>query len=236
MGRNAVLRRLVHLKSTDLDLKRLPVAADQRGMQRLVHIGLGHGDIVLEPPGNGRIPFMDHSQRRIAVLHRFHNNPHRKQIINLVQGFVLVFHLFIDAEKMFDPAVHLGADALSLNKLLDLVHDALDIFLTNALAHGDFIHQVVIYLRLQIFHGQVVQFDLDLGDAQPLGDGRIDFPGLPGDTDLALRLLVFQRAHIVQTVRQLDHDHPDILGHGQKHLPQILRLHLQLGIRGVAGA
>ena len=33
--------------------------------------------------------------------------------------------------------------------------------------------------------------------------------------------------HIVQPVRQLDDDDPDILGHGQEHFPQVLRLHFQ---------
>ena len=37
--------RLMHLIGSDLDLKRLPCAADQRRVQRLVHIGLGHGYI-----------------------------------------------------------------------------------------------------------------------------------------------------------------------------------------------
>ena len=32
----------------------------------------------------------------------------------------------------------------------------------------------------------------------------------------------------MKTVRQLDQNDPDILGHGQKHLPEVLRLHLQL--------
>ena len=32
----------------------------------------------------------------------------------------------------------------------------------------------------------------------------------------------------MQAVRQLDHDHTDILCHGEEHLPQVLRLHLLL--------
>ena len=35
----------------------------------------------------------------------------------------------------------------------------------------------------------------------------------------------------MQTIRQLDHNDTDILRHGEEHLTQVLRLHLQLGIR-----
>ena len=38
----------------------------------------------------------------------------------------------------------------------------------------------------------------------------------------------------MQSVRQFDDNHPDILRHGQKHLPEVLRLHLQLFIRLVS--
>ena len=36
----------------------------------------------------------------------------------------------------------------------------------------------------------------------------------------------------MKTVRQLDQDDPDILGHGQEHLPQVLCLHFHL-VRGI---
>jgi hypothetical protein len=53
VGGDAVLRRLVHLVGTDLDLERLARGTDDRGVQGLVHVELGHGDIVFETPGSG---------------------------------------------------------------------------------------------------------------------------------------------------------------------------------------
>ena len=129
---------------------------------------------------------------------------------------------------MLHPSVDLGCDACLLDMLADLVHDILDVFLPLALAHGNFIYKIIIYIRLQIFQRQIIQLDLDLADAKPLGDGAVYLQCLLGNTLPALRRLVLQRAHIVESVRQLDQDHPDILGHGKEHLPQILRLHLQL--------
>ena len=58
------------------------------------------------------------------------------------------------------------------------------------------------------------------------GFQRFD-PLLFGDTEI-------QRAHIVQAVRQLDDDNPDILGHGQQHFTDIFRLLLRpAGIRDI---
>ena len=108
------------------------------------------------------------------------------------------------------------------------IHDLLDIFFPFASADSYFIHQVIIYLRLQIFQGKVIQFYLYFGNAQALCDGRIDFHGLSGNLLLLCRRLVFQGPHIMKAVRQLYHDNPDILGHGQEHFTQVFRLHFLL--------
>ena len=48
VGGDAHLGDLVHLVGADLDLERLAVERDHRGVQRLVEVVLGHGDVVVE--------------------------------------------------------------------------------------------------------------------------------------------------------------------------------------------
>ena len=58
---NTVFRNLMHLLSPDLHLKGNAVPTDDRGMQRPVHIGLGGGNIILEPTGNRLEHIMDNA-------------------------------------------------------------------------------------------------------------------------------------------------------------------------------
>ncbi len=51
--RNAVLSLLVHLVGTNLNLERARGGTNNRGMQRLIVVELGHGDVVLEAPWHG---------------------------------------------------------------------------------------------------------------------------------------------------------------------------------------
>ena len=133
---------------------------------------------------------------------------------------------------MLDSSVHLRVDFGFHHMRFDLIHNLMDKFFPLRFAHGNLIHQIIVNLRLEVFQRQVVQFHLDFGNTQALGDGRVDVHRLPGFFFLLALRHVFQRPHVVQTVRQLDEDYPDILCHGQKHLPQIFRLYLQL-IRGI---
>ncbi len=151
MGGDTVLCRLVHLIGSDLDFERLPRAADQRRVQRLIHIGLGHRYIILETPRNRLIHLMDHTQRRITVPHRIHNNTHCEQIIDLIYGLILILHFLVNAEKVFDTPVDLCFDTRMFYVYCHFVYDCLDILLTIALADCDLVHQIIVGFRLQIF-------------------------------------------------------------------------------------
>ena len=70
----------------------------------------------------------------------------------------------------------------------------------------------------------ILQLPLDLLHAEPVRQRRIDLHGLHGLGHLLCRGLVFEGAHIVQPVRDLDEDNADVLAHGHEHLAQILHL------------
>ena len=94
----------------------------------------------------------------------------------------------------------------------------------------DLLHQIIIKLRLQVPEAQVLQLPLDIGNTQAVGKGRIHLDGFLGNALLLFFLDEFQGAHVVQPVSQLNHDYPDVLGHGQKQLAVILRLLLLPGL------
>ena len=230
VGGNTVFRRAVHFIGPDLDLEGLAGGADQGGVQGLIHVRLGHGDIVLEAPGDGLVHLVDGTQDGIAVPDGPDDDADREEVVDLLDGFILVEHLAVDAEQVLDAAVHLALDAGVANMLFDLLGDLLDIALALTLALLHLFHKVIVYVRIEVFEAEVVQFDLDLGDSEPVGDGRIDVQGLLGDALLFFLGHELKGPHIVQAVRQLDQDDPDILGHGQEHLAQVSGLHLLLDL------
>ena len=59
-----------------------------------------------------------------------------------------------------------------------------------------------------------------------MGDGRVDLQGLAGDAPALGRGHGAEGAHVVQPVRELDHDDADVFHHRQHHLAEVLRLGL----------
>ena len=111
VGSDTVFACTVHFPCTNLHLKHLPMRANQRIVQRLIHIRLWHSNIILKPSGHGGIRRMHNPQNGIAILHAVHQRTDSEQIINLVKGFILVHHLLINAEKVLCSAVNLPLDA-----------------------------------------------------------------------------------------------------------------------------
>ena len=89
---------------------------------------------------------------------------------------------------------------------------------------GDGALELTVFLRPDVHKAQVFQLALDGTHAEPMGQGRVDLQGLLGLADALFLAAIFQGAHIVEPVRQLDDHHPHVLGDGQEHLAQVLRL------------
>jgi hypothetical protein len=65
---HAGLGHQVHLLGADLELDVDAGGPDQRGVQRLVAVDLGDGDVVLEAARHRLVQLVQHAQRGVAVM------------------------------------------------------------------------------------------------------------------------------------------------------------------------
>ena len=67
--RNALLGDAVHLFGADLHLELMAALAHHRGVQRLIAVGAGHGDEVLDAPRHRPPQRVDQPEDRVARGH-----------------------------------------------------------------------------------------------------------------------------------------------------------------------
>ena len=89
---------------------------------------------------------------------------------------------------------------------------------------GDAPDDVFVRLRLEVAEGQVLELPLDLPDAEPVGQGRVDVQGLARDLPPLNLGQWVERAHVVEPVGQLDEDDPKVLRHRHHHLADVFGL------------
>ena len=99
------------------------------------------------------------------------------------------------------------------------------------LGFRDGILEFFVSYGLEIFKGQVIEFNLDPADAETLCYRAVNVECLTSDPYLALGRLVLERTHIVKAVGKFDHYDTDVTCHCIEHLTEVLSLHLKLFIR-----
>ena len=77
---------------------------------------------------------------------------------------------------------------------------------------------------VQFGKSDFLQFTLNFLHADTFGKRRINIQRLAGNAGALFRSAEMQRAHVVQTIRQLNQQHADIFRHRQQQLAKIFRL------------
>ncbi|MNC30052.1 hypothetical protein D3C75_783240 [compost metagenome] len=229
VSRNPELGSPVHLPRADLHFCRLSARTHHSGVQRLVHVRFGHGNIILETARHRLPKSMNNPECGITILNIVDDNADGKQIINFIELLVLGVHLVIDTVNMlrtpgqipFDPHfVQFGTDAAD--------HAVDELFPFRPLL-VDQVGNAVILLRVQITEGNILHLPFNRGNPQTVRNGTKNLQRFIRNTALAFFGLIFKGTHIVQAVRQLNHNHPDILSHSDEHFAVVLVLLLFLG-------
>src|SRR5258708_9737638 len=157
---NAFLGDAVHFLRTDLHLERL-AAVEHGGMQRLVKIRPGNGDVVLEPPGDGAPNVVDYAERGITVALRIGNNTHGEKIVNLAETDFLAHDFAVHRVQTFYPRFELGGNA-GLDELrLDGGLDFLEKLFVDGRLFGYFFFQLKQPFRPDIAKRQELQIHTD---------------------------------------------------------------------------
>ena len=120
---NPFFCQVVHALRANLDFDRRAVGADQCGVQGLVAVFLGNGDVVLEFPRNRLVARMQRAYGQVASWNVFDKDAKAVDVEHLRKGKVLVDHFLIDRIEAFFPAKHTGFDVALLQLTADAVQN-----------------------------------------------------------------------------------------------------------------
>ena len=224
MRGNAFFRDFVHVFAANLNLKWRAFFCNHRRMQRLIKIRPRHGDEILNPPRHRPPQIVNDAQHRVAILQRARNHAHGKQVVNLINGDMLALQFFVNTRKPLNAALDARLNA-GLFQLID--DDDLHLRQKNFTFFSASIHglgYLLVTAGIEKAKAQVFQLAANLAHAQPVRDGRVNLQRLFRDLALPVGIEMFQRAHVVQPVRELDQHHTNVVDHRQHHLAQIFRL------------
>ncbi len=83
--------------------------------------------------------------------------------------------------------------------------------------------------RIDVAEAEVFEFAANLAHAEAVRDGSVDVERFTGNLLLALGREMLERAHVMQSICQLDEDDANVVHHGEHHFAQVFSLLLFLG-------
>ena len=163
---------VVHGLCADLDFNRAASLISDHGVQRLITIGLGLGDVVVKLTVDGRKISVDKSQRGVAAFDVSCDDTQRANVKHLVKVQRLATHLFDDAVNVFWPALHQRGDALLIQRALQLRPQRLHEAFTVSPLFVEQASHLLVHLGFEKAEGQVFHFPFELPDAQAIRQWR----------------------------------------------------------------
>ena len=226
---DAGLRDLVHFDGADLHFDRGAERPEQHGVQRLVAVGLGDRDIVLELARDRLVEAVQRPQRDVARMHVLDDDAEAEHVEHLRERQRLLAHLAVDRIKMLFAAVNLRLDVVFLEPPFDRLHHFAERLAAVAARRLDRLAEHPVAVGVEVLEGKVLEFLVDAVEPEPVGDRRVDIQRFARDALAPAVVDRIQRAHVVKPVGELDQDHAYVARHRQQHFAEILRLRLFLG-------
>ena len=211
MRRDAVFSGMVHFPCTDLHLKGNTLLADNRRMERLVHIRLGRGNIVLEAVRERLENIVYNAEHIVAVVHGIDDDAHREDVENLLDGFSLHIGFTVNAVDTLDPSLDIYVRYGALCAGDDFLLDGGNELVALRFAQGERVLDFTVAHRVEITDREVLHLLLHRADAEPVCNRRVVFHRFKRSVPALLLRLAVYGAHIVQAV-------------GHEHLAYVFRL------------
>ena len=167
---------------------------------------------------------MDAPERGVAVLHRVDDDAHRDEVEDVVELAALDDHLLVEAPQVLAATGHLGLDAEVAQPGTHLGDRRRQVLVALGRAAADEVVELGEALRVEGGEGEVLELLLELLHPEAVGQRGVDVERLLGDALLLGHRHGGDRAHVVQPVGQLDHQHAQVARHRDEHLAHRRRL------------
>ena len=200
----------VHLLRANLDLEGLATRSDHGGVQRLVQVELRRVDVVLETALDRMPQRVDGPEDAPAVPLVLHDDTKPDKIEDVVELLAADDHLLVDAPEVLASSGHLSRQPRLVEAGAQLCDDCCDVGVPLRRPRRHHLLDLGVALRMQRRESEILELPLHLLDAESVRQRRIDVQSLLcGATLLPLRH-DRQRPHVVQAIRQLDHQNAPI--------------------------
>ena len=182
----ALLRDVIHAVGAYLHLYPLTLLRHHRGVERLVAVRLRMVDPVTQTVGVALINLVERHVDLEAFVDLIlpllggEDDAHGEDVVDFLEGDVLVLHLAPDGVGTLDASLDVVLEAHLVERLADGRGEVVKHLVALGLGHGQLLDDAVVFLGMLKLEAQVLELRLNLVEPQAVGNRRIDIERLAG--------------------------------------------------------
>ena len=215
---HTVLGSRMHLGGSNLYLDFFAERANNRRVQRLVEVEFRHGDVVLESALHWLPRRVNRSQGCVTIAHGLDDHPQTDQVVDVIKRQILLHHLPVNRIQVLLATGDRTRDVELGQSSFDITDQLRDVHLAFGCTGGHHRLEFCVLFRSTRSKRQILELLFQLLHAESVRKWRVDLERLLGGPFLLPRGQRRNRLHVVQAVRELDDEHPGVLGDGDHHL------------------
>ena len=230
VGCDASFGNIVHALRAYLHLHPFLFGTQHGDVQAFVAVRLRHAEPVAHTFGVRGVHIRDDGKRLPALLfllfyRTVDDDADGKEVVHALEGTFLLLHLLPDRVDTLRASLHMELQSGILQLLLNRTDKLLYVFVACLFGGVQFLLDVIVGIVLQVFQRQVLQFALQLVQAQLMGQGCIEVGRLFTDAPLGLLIIrVPDLSHQVHAVCYHDENHAHILCKRKQQVAEVLAL------------
>ncbi len=202
---------IMHLVGANLEFDDLFIVSDYGGVERLVAILFGHGDIVFNATVHRMKKGMNNAEDEITSSCVVYDKAQGDNIVDTIDILVVFREFFVQGINGFDATVAFVVDMFLLERLFDGGLGGSELFVGFFEAVGGEILKLLITARVNIAEAGLFDFDPDAAHLEAVGKRRKNFERFASNFLLFLGRQSAERAQIVQAVGEFNNEYANVL-------------------------
>ena len=209
------------------------------GVERLIHVLFGVGDVIVELAGDGSPERMDEAEDAVAFRDGRNEYADGEEVVDVAYLFALrgvCLGLAVDAVDVLGASGNVGGEACTGEFASEDFRDVLDVVLAGLTLGGEEFGDLVVLVGVDVAEGHILELPFDLAHPETVSEGSVDVEGFLCDLDAPGVGESVEGTHVMEAVSEFDEDDADVLRHGDEHLAKALGLAAALGDEGLRAA
>ena len=192
-------------------------------MERLVHVRLRCGDVVLETVRNRTEHLVDYTENVVAFKLRVHDDTNSILVVNLLDALSVYIYLLVYAVNTLDTSVNLrrSFEILAFETFRYFFLYLCDEEIAFILLYFENMLDLGIGIRIKVMERKILKLVLDGLDTESVCDRSVDIHCFKSGFSLLGARPAGKCTHVVETVTELDEHYSYVARHGKKDLSYV---------------